>query len=92
LENISVISEASGMLILRPLIGLDKEEIINLAKEIRTFDVSILPHQDCCARFLPKHPETKADPEKVELEEKKLDVKKMVEKAVKGYKLLRISK
>ena len=92
LGNIYVISKSANLPILRPLIGFDKEEIINLAKKIKTFDVSILPHQDCCARFLPRHPETKADSKKVESEEKKLDVKKMIEKAVKDSKLLTIPK
>jgi thiamine biosynthesis protein ThiI len=61
LQNISVISEAVQMPILRPLIGEDKEEIIKWAKEIGTYEISILPHQDCCSLFLPKQPETKAD-------------------------------
>jgi len=92
LGNIYVISKSTSLPVLRPLIGFDKEEIINLAKKIKTFDTSILPHQDCCVRFLPKHPETKANSRKVELEEKKLDVKKMVAKAVKDSKLLTIPK
>ncbi len=92
LSNIYVISKSTNLPVLRPLIGFDKEEIINLAKEIKTFDVSIIPHQDCCARFLPRYPETKADFKKVESEEKKLNVKKLVEKAVKDSELLIISK
>jgi len=61
LQNISVISEAVSMPILRPLIGDDKDFIINCAKEIGTYETSILPHQDCCSLFLPKNPETRAD-------------------------------
>ncbi|XOB42257.1 MAG: tRNA uracil 4-sulfurtransferase ThiI [Candidatus Nealsonbacteria bacterium] len=92
LKNISVISEAASMPVLRPLIGFNKEEIIDQAKKINTFDISILPHQDCCARFLPARVETKADLKQVKLEEKKLDVEELVKKAVKGTELLTISK
>ena len=60
LSNIYAISEASDMPILRPLIGYNKKEIINLANDIETYDISILPYEDCCGFFVPKHPETKA--------------------------------
>lgn len=92
LENIFAISEAANIPILRPLIGFDKEEIINLAKKIDTFDISILPYQDCCARFLPVRVETKANLKRVKLEEKKLEVKELVKRALKATKLLTISK
>ena len=92
LENILAISEAANIPILRPLIGFDKEEIINLAKKIDTFDISILPYQDCCARFLPVRVETKANLKQVKLEEKRLDIKELVEKALKATNLLTISK
>ena len=60
LSNINAISEASSMPILRPLIGYNKKEIINLAGDIGTYEISILPYEDCCGFFVPKHPETKA--------------------------------
>ncbi len=60
LSNIHVISDASDMPILRPLIGYNKKDIINLATDIGTYDISILPYEDCCGFFVPKHPETKA--------------------------------
>ena len=60
LSNINVISDASDMPILRPLIGYNKNEIVNLATDIGTYDISILPYEDCCGFFVPKHPETKA--------------------------------
>ncbi len=59
MENIAVIDDASPLPILQPLIGLDKVEAIELAKQIGTFDVSIQPHDDCCSLFLPPHPDTK---------------------------------
>jgi len=87
LENLGVIQEAVNLPIIRPLACLDKEEIIQKAKEIGTYEISILPHQDCCARFLPKHPETKANLEKVKKAEKKLNIKKLIEGALKNTKI-----
>jgi thiamine biosynthesis protein ThiI len=66
---------------------MDKQDIINKAKEIGTFEISILPAQDCCQRFLPKHPETKAKLEEVKKEEKKLEVEKLVKEAIKKTKV-----
>ena len=84
LENIGVIEEALGLPVLRPLISFDKEEIIRKAKEIGTFETSILPYEDCCSRFLPEHPETKAKLEGVLKEERGRDVEKLVREAVKN--------
>ena len=82
LENISVIEEAISIPILRPLIGFDKLEIIDKAKEINTYDISILPDQDCCSLFTPKHPATKARLKNVLVEEKKLNVRELVKTAL----------
>ncbi len=90
LENLGVIEKAAGLPILRPLLTEDKEEIINSAKTIGTFDISILPDQDCCARFLPKHPATRASLEEVEKAEKKINIKKLVKTAVSGAELKKI--
>lgn len=87
LENLGVVQKAVNLPIIKPLACLDKEEIIQKAKEIGTYEISILPHQDCCARFLPKHPETKADLEKVKKAEKKLNIKKLIEGALKNTKI-----
>ena len=61
LSNINVISEKAKLPILRPLIGYNKKDIINLATNIGTYDISILPYEDCCGFFVPRHPETKAN-------------------------------
>src|SRR5205823_7547952 len=74
IENIDVISRAVTMPILRPLIGEDKVEIVDLARRIGTYEISIQPDQDCCSLFVPKHPETKANLREVEESEKRLDV------------------
>ena len=72
LSNMNVISDASNMPILRPLVGYNKKDIINLATDIGTYEISILPYEDCCGFFVPKHPETKA----------KLDIIKECEKEI----------
>lgn len=84
LQNIRVISRSIDMPVLRPLIGFDKEEIINLAKKIGTFDISILPYEDCCSRFVPKHPATRAQLKEVEKAESKINVQKLVKDALKN--------
>lgn len=82
LENIEVINEISTLPILRPLIGTDKEDIINKAKEISTFTISSQPYEDCCSLFVPKHPETRANIKEVVAEEKKIDIEKMISKSI----------
>jgi len=92
LENIKVIEESVRLPIFRPLIGQDKEEIINKAKEINTFEISILPYQDCCARFLPKHPETRAKLGEVLGAEKRLNIENLIEEAIKKSSVEKISR
>ena len=82
LENIAVVNQSAGMPILRPLIGHNKEEIVNIAQNIGTFTTSILPDQDCCTLFVPKHPETKADLDTVRRLEESLSVDEIVKDAV----------
>ena len=64
-ENIAAVSESVRIPILRPLIGMNKEEIMAEAREYGTYDISIRPHEDCCSLFLPEHPETRAKIENV---------------------------
>jgi thiamine biosynthesis protein ThiI len=82
LENLAVVSAAARLPLFRPLIGDDKEDIISLARRIGTYDISILPDQDCCTLFVPKHPETMARLAEVEAVEKGLEVARLVETAV----------
>jgi tRNA uracil 4-sulfurtransferase len=89
LENMTVIEQVARLPILRPLIGMDKNEIINEARRVGTFDTSILPDQDCCSLFVPAHPETHARPEAVTEAEAKLDIELMVEEAVKRTEVVR---
>lgn len=83
IENIRVIEEGCEFLILRPLISEDKEDIIKKAKMIGSYDISILPHDDCCLRFIPQHPKTKADIAEIMDEERKIDINKTVDQALK---------
>mgnify|MGYP002728232721 FL=1 len=69
---------------LQPLIGMDKEEIIRLARRIGTFDTSILPYEDCCTVFTPRHPRTRPKPDEVAAAESALDVAALVEEALRG--------
>ena len=90
LDNIAVIEAVNSMPILRPLIGLDKLEIINLAKDYGTYDISILPDQDCCSLFLPKHPATKAKKQFIEAEEENLAVDNLVQDAIDSIEIIKI--
>ena len=84
LENMVVIGEATRATVLRPLVGMDKEEITVQARRIGTFDVSTLPDQDCCQLFVPRHPATAASREEVERAEEALDVRALVAAALEG--------
>ncbi len=70
--------------VFRPLIGMDKLEIIRIAERIGTYETSILPYEDCCTVFTPRHPVTKPRADKVAQEEAKLDIDALVERAMQG--------
>jgi tRNA uracil 4-sulfurtransferase len=78
LDNMAVIQQATRLPILRPLVGMDKQEIIDQARRVGTFDISSIPDQDCCQLFVPKHPATKARFADVEGDESKFDVNELV--------------
>ena len=89
LENMAVIEKAASYPILRPLVGMDKSEIIDQARTLGTFDTSILPDQDCCTLFVPAHPETRARIEQVESAESRFDIPRMIADAVKSTEVER---
>ena len=74
----------ANMPVLRPLIGMDKEEIIAISRHIDTFETSILPYEDCCTVFTPKHPKTRPTLALCEEAEKGLDIETLTQKAVEG--------
>ena len=76
-----VTDPAADMLVFRPCIGLDKEEIIEVARKINTFDTSILPYEDCCTVFTPRHPKTRPELAKVLAEEEKADLAALEDEA-----------
>ena len=82
LENLRTVSDAVRLPIFRPLIGDDKEDIMNSARKIGTYEISILPDQDCCTMFIPRHPETMSTIEAVEKAESALDNARLVASAL----------
>jgi thiamine biosynthesis protein ThiI len=82
IENMTAIAEASGLEILRPLVGMDKDEIADQAGVIGTLPISNIPDQDCCTLFTPRHPATRARLDDVERAESALPVDNMVADAV----------
>ncbi|HEX2386946.1 MAG TPA: tRNA uracil 4-sulfurtransferase ThiI [Candidatus Binatia bacterium] len=79
LENMAVIQQAAALPILRPLVGMDKQEIIDQARRIGTFDISSQPDEDCCQLFVPKHPATKSRLADVEKAEARMDIPPLVQ-------------
>ena len=81
MQAIAVTNAAVTMPVFRPCIGMDKEEIVQIARKIDTFETSIQPYEDCCTVFTPKHPKTRPELEKVLAEERKLDFDALVNEA-----------
>ncbi len=82
LENLTNIAEATTMEVLRPLVGMDKDEIVAEAERLGTFPISIIPDQDCCQLFTPRHPSTRVRKDEVDRAERALPIAEMVDAAV----------
>ncbi len=82
MEALNVTNSVSALPVFRPLIGMDKEEIVQVSRKIDTFETSILPYEDCCTVFTPKHPRTRPELFKVEAQEKELDIDGLIERAL----------
>ena len=87
LRNIATVDEAASIPILRPLVGLDKSEIIDQAQAIGTYETSILPDEDCCTLFVPRSPATAVRPEQIAGHEAELDVPALVSEAAAAAEL-----
>ncbi|MDO4562601.1 MAG: tRNA uracil 4-sulfurtransferase ThiI [Clostridia bacterium] len=81
MHALAVTNDAVSIPIFRPLIGMDKEEIISIARKIGTFETSILPYEDCCTVFVPRHPTTRPSLEKILESQAKIPFEKLTEKA-----------
>ena len=90
MESIHTINAVTTMPVYRPLIGMDKQEIIDLSVQIGTYDTSILPYEDCCTVFVPKNPATRPTIEQVLRAEEELDVDGLIEEAIAKTELLEL--
>ena len=92
LPALAVTDSVVNMPVFRPVIGMDKDEIIEISRKIDTFKISIEPYEDCCTVFTPKHPKTRPTIEAVELAESKLNIEELVDKAVEGTEYIYIDR
>ena len=90
MEAMRATTAVTTLPILRPVVGMDKEEIVRIARKINTFETSILPYEDCCTVFTPRHPATRPVLEDVVKAESVLDVDALVEKALAGENWVRV--
>lgn len=89
LENIATISAAASMPLLRPLIGENKNGIVDAARRIGTYEISIEPHDDCCSMFMPKSPATKSMIAQAEAEEAKMDCARLAKQVMEGIETVK---
>ncbi len=90
LPAIAATDSVTGIPVLRPLIGMDKEEIVRISKHIDAFETSIQPYEDCCTVFTPKHPHTRPKPGQCEAAEKGLEIEELIERAIAGTQYILI--
>jgi len=91
LENMRAVADAADYPFLRPLVSFDKQEVIQKAKQIGTYQVSIEPYEDTCSRFQPDHPETRARLEQVRKEEQQLSIEFLIQQALQEKEVLTIN-
>ena len=90
MDAMAVTGAVVHMPMFHPLIGMDKEEIVSIARRIGTLETSILPYEDCCTVFTPKHPKTKPVLEAVEAEEARLDVEGLIARAIENTEKVQV--
>jgi tRNA uracil 4-sulfurtransferase len=91
IQGIAVTNESVNLPIFRPLIAVDKVDITKIARDIDTFDTSILPFEDCCTVFLPKHPVTNPNVEDIKKSEELLDIDSLIQNAIDNMKIININ-
>lgn len=87
MEGLIVSTDVADRPVFRPLVAMDKEDIMDIARNIGTYETSILPYEDCCTIFVPKHPKTKPRVELVRASESVLDIEELVQKAIDNLEL-----
>src|SRR5699024_11273946 len=90
-DSMHTINEVTNYPIIRPLIMMDKYDIVKLSKKINTFDISIKPYEDCCTIFVPKSPKTRPKRDKVNYLESKGEFTDLLEEAVNGIEVVKIT-
>ena len=90
MDAMTVTGQVVDIPVLRPVVGMDKEEIVQISRKIGTYDTSILPYEDCCTVFTPRHPRLRPPVEEAEAAEAGLDVEAMVQAAVEGIERIRL--
>lgn len=90
IDGLTVTDAMTNRLVFRPLIGMDKVDIIDIAKKIGTYETSILPFEDCCTVFLPKHPSLRPQLEDIKESEEPLDTEALVDDAINNMQIIRI--
>ena len=90
MDAMAVTGAVTQLPVFRPLVGMDKEEVVRLARKIGTFETSILPYEDCCTVFTPRHPRTRPRLEDVEAIEAPLDVEGLVKEALEGIERVQL--
>lgn len=91
IQAIACTDEACDMPVLRPVIGMDKDEIVIISRKIDTFETSILPYEDCCTVFTPKHPRTKPQLKFVKFAEDEMNAEELINRAIENIEQLNIS-
>src|SRR5699024_1470219 len=91
MESMNTINEVTNYPILRPLVAMDKDDIVRVSRKIDTYDISIRPYEDCCTIFVPKSPKTRPGREKVNQFESQTDFTELIEEAVSGIKVVTLS-
>ncbi|GGA82236.1 tRNA uracil 4-sulfurtransferase ThiI [Ornithinibacillus halotolerans] len=91
MTSMNTINEVTNYPIIRPLVTMDKDEIIDISKTIDTFNISIRPYEDCCTIFVPKAPKTKPKRERVNYYESKFDYEELIQEAIDGIEIIKVS-
>jgi len=90
-ESMMVVNEVTNFPVIRPLVAYDKQEIVDIAKKINTYDVSILPYEDCCTVFVPKHPVIRPKVDYAKREEEKYEMNQLIKEAVSNIKRIALN-